>query len=272
MSNTSLAVPTSFRALSSVASDAIDELLEANLGGDALRYSDLTFVKIPTGGGTRWDWQTKSGTEFSEKAITGLLVVVGRKEQTLWPHTESSAGSRPLLVSTDGVNAWKIGSDYGDLDANVIEAAKNEDGSYSVAKIPYFHWKGQGPGAVPPRAKSSRVIGILRENETSPVFIRLSQTSLKPVEDLLRGLTADRLFHFCAVVELTLERKKGGRADYAVVVAKKVGEISPEEGMKAKRLFTDPLKDIVCTPAELRAANTAAYEQSTTAAGSDVPF
>lgn len=241
-----------FRALSDNGSAAA--LLEANLGGASLRSSDLTWVKIPTGGSTRWSWQTKSGEEFNEKAITGLLVVCGRTEQTLWPHADATPGSQPLLVSTDGRSAYKIGSDYGDLDPNVIEAAKRDDGSYDVMKIPYFGWIGRGPGATPPRAKSSRVLGILRENEPSPIFIRVSQTSLKPVDDLLRGITAEKLFHFRAVVELTLEKRKGSRADYAVLVARKVGAVSEEFGQSAKRLFTDSMTEIVCPPAETRAS------------------
>lgn len=242
---------TEFRALTDGSSAAA--LLEANLGGESLRASDLTWVKIPTGGATRWSWQTKSGAEFSEKAISGLLVVVGKTEQVLWPHTDAAPGSRPLLVCTDGKTAHKVGDDYGDLDPSVIAAAKNPDGSYDIRKIPYFQWQGRGPGAIPPRAKSNRVLGILREDEGSPVFVRVSQTSLRSVDDLMRGLTSEGLFHYRAVVELTLEKRKGKRADYAVLVAKKIGEISAEQGEKAKRLFTDSLTDVVCRPAEARA-------------------
>jgi hypothetical protein len=252
MSNDSLSVAPEFRAL--VEGSSAAALLEANLGGESLRPSDLTWVKIPTGGLTRWSWQTKSGAEFSEKAISGLLVVVGKTEQVLWPHADSTPGSRPILVSTDGRTAHKVGSDYGDLDPNVIESAKNADGSYDIRKIAYFQWQGRGPGSTPPRAKSSRVLGILRENEATPLFVRVSQTSLRSVDDLLRGITSEGLFHYRAVVELTLEKRKGKRADYAVLVAKKVGEVSVEAGEKAKRLFTEPLSEVVCPSAESRAS------------------
>lgn len=264
--STAISTTTEFRALNDGGSAAA--LLQANLGGESLRASDLTWVKIPTGGATRWSWQTKSGADYSEKSISGLLVVVGKTEQVLWPHTDASPGSRPLLVCTDGRSAHKVGDDYGDIDPNVIAAAKNPDGSYDIRKIPYFQWQGTGPGAIPPRAKSSRVLGVLREDEGSPVFIRVSQTSLRPVDDLLRGLTSEGLFHYRAVVELTLEKRKGKRADYAVLVAKKIGEVSTEQGEKAKRLFTEPLADVVCRPAESRAMIEAAPQ----AAGDAVPF
>lgn len=266
MSNTTMVKVPEFRALSQGSSAAA--LLEANLGGDSLRPSDLTWVRIPTGGSTMWSWVTKSGAEHAEKAISGLLVVVGRAEQVLWPHPETTPGSRPLLVSTDGRVAHKIGNDYGDLDPNVIEAAKNSDGTYDIRKIPYFQWDGRGPGAIPPRAKSSRVLGLLRESESSPVFVRVSQTSLRAVDDLLRGITSEGLFHFRVVVELTLERRKGKRADYAVLVAKKIGEVSEEHGATAKRLFTDTLTEIVCPPAEHRAARSS----QSIAASDSVPF
>lgn len=128
-------------------------LLDINLGGEALRSSDLTWVKMPTGGATRWSWTDKAGGDYSEKAIAGLLVVVGRPEHVLWPHREQTPGSRPLLVSSDGVVGHKVGSDFGDIDPNVIEAAKNPDGTYDWRKIPYPYcqWEGTGPGAKPPR-------------------------------------------------------------------------------------------------------------------------
>lgn len=251
MSN-ELAVSPEFRALS--ASDNASALLEANLGGESLRSSDLTWVKVPTGGATRWSWQTKSGAEFSEKSLTGLLVVVGRTEQALWPQSEIAKGSLPLLVSTDGQKAYKVGSDYGNLDRDVIEAAKNDDGSYSVAKIPYFQWEGRGPGAKPPRAKSTRVVGILRHEDSVPVFVRVSSTSLRAIDDLLRGITADGIFHYRAVVELSLEKRKGRTADYAVIVAKKIGEVSEQDGEFAKSRFTDTLTGVVCVAAHLRSS------------------
>lgn len=232
-----------FRALADGAEAAA--LLETNLGGESLRYSDLTFVKIPTGGATTWSWSSPSGRDFSSKTIRGVLVVVGKTTQTLWPHADATTGSKPLLVSRDGKVAHKVGSDYGDLDANIIEAAKRDDGLYDVSKIPYFHWQGSGPGAKPPRAKSSRVIGVLREEDGLPVFIRISQTSLRVVDTLLRGLTAEGIFHYRAIVELSLEKRKGQRADYAVLVAKAVGDIGPEFGEKAREKFTVPLTPVV---------------------------
>jgi len=254
--STDLTVAPEFRALAEGSEAA--ELLEANLGGESLRSSDLTWVKIPTGGATRWSWTTKSGAEFSEKVIRGLLVVVGKVEQVLWPHREATSGSRPLLISNDGVVAHKVGTDYGDLDANAIEAARNADGTYDVKKIAEFQFAKTKDGKwIPPRAKSSRVLGILREEDALPVFVRVSATSLKPVDNLLRGLTGDALFHYRAVVELGLEKKSGARADYAVVTCKCVGSISPEDGRAAKARFTARLTPVVCPPIEDRAARAA---------------
>jgi hypothetical protein len=239
-------------------------LLEANLGGASLTTGDLTWVKIPTGGATRWSWSTKSGNEFSEKAITGLLVVVGKVRATLWPHTESSSGTKPLLVSYDGKVAVKTGDDYGDLDPNVIASAKLPDGTYDISRIPYFQWQGSGPGSKPPRAKSTRDIGILRENESTPVFIKLSSTSLRPIDNLLRGITSEGLYHYRTVVELTLEKKKGAKADYAVVVARKVGEVDVDQGKVAHDRFTVPFSAIIGGPNRQGNASAASSE--------DVPF
>ena len=266
-----LSVVGSYKALEE--GNAAVALLEANLGGEALRSSDLTWVKIPTGGATRWSWTTKAGAEFSEKAITGLLVVVSKTEHVLWPHKDSTPGSRPLLISLDGVTGYKVGTDYGDLDPNVIEAAKRDDGAYDWRKIPYCQWEGRGPGSKPPRAKSSRVLGVLREEDNQPVFVRVPSTSLRAVDDLLRGITAEGLFHYRAVVELSLEKRKGQRADYAVLVAKSVGSVEESVGLLAKSRFTDSMTSIVCPPIEDRVQRAASSASSATPVSDDsVPF
>lgn len=250
--SSAIATVGSFRAFEGGSEAAA--LLAANLGGEALRASDLTWVKIPTGGLTKWSWSNKAGGDFTEKTITGLLVVVGKTEHVLWPHADAQAGSRPLLISQDGVTGHKVGSDYGDLDPNVIEAAKREDGTYDWRKIPYCQWQGSGKGSKPPRAKAGRVLGILRPGDVAPIFLRVSSTSLRAVDDLMRGLTAEGIIHYKAVVELGLEKRKGARADYAVLTAKCVDRVGDEIASRAKDEFTDVLTDIVCPPVEQRVA------------------
>lgn len=236
--STSLAVPSSFRALAP--NSEIAAVIEANLGGGSLRRSNLTFLKIPTGGVTRWNWSV-AGNEFSEKAITGLCVVATRVEYNLWPYSVAKAGNLPFLRSLDGVVGHKVGDDHGELDLKAIEAAKNADGTYRWKDIPYCQWQDRKP----PRAKPSRVLGILREGDRSPLFIQVSPTSLKPVDDFLRALAAQFIPHYRAVVELTLEKKKGANADYAAIVCRHVGEVSVEEGERAKALFTTPLTPVL---------------------------
>lgn len=236
--STAIAVPGSFRALSP--NSEIAEVIEANLGGGSLRRSDLTFVKIPTGGSTRWVWSV-AGNEFAEKAITGLCVVATRTEFNLWPQTTAKPGNVPYLRSLDGVTGHKVGSDHGDLDLKVLDAAKNADGTYRWRDIPYCQWQERKP----PRAKPSRVLGVLREEDASPLFIQVSPTSLKPVDDFLRALAAQFVPHYRAVVELTLEKRKGSNADYAAIVLRHVGTVSQEDGERAKALFTAPLTPVL---------------------------
>jgi hypothetical protein len=236
--STQLVVSGSYRALAP--NSEIAEVIEANLGGGSLRRSDLTFVKVPTGGSTRWGW-TQAGNEFSEKSITGLCVIATRTEYNLWPSTSSSKGNIPFLRSLDGVTGYQIGEDHGDLDLSVIEAAKNEDGTYRWKDIPYCQWQDRKP----PRAKPTRVLGILREQDSSPLFVQISPTSLRAVDAFLRALAAQFTPHYRAVVELTLEKRKGETADYAAVVCRHVGTVSQEEGERAKALFTVPLTPVL---------------------------
>lgn len=236
--STAIATVGNYVALSP--NSEIAEVIQANLGGGSLRRGDLTWLKIPTGGSTRWNWSI-AGNEFSEKTITGLAVVVTKTEYNLWPFTTTKAGTLPYLRSLDGVVGHRIGNDAGDLDVSVIEAAKNADGTYRWKDIPYCQWVDRKP----PRAKPSRVIGVLREGDPSPLFVQLSPTSLKPVEDFLRALSAQFIPHYRAVVELSLEKRKGQSADYAVIVCKHVGTVDQETGERAKALFTTPLTSIL---------------------------
>jgi len=236
--STTLAVAGSFRALAP--NSEIAEVIQANLGGGSLRRSDLTFVKIPTGGSTRWNWSV-AGNEFSEKSITGLCVVATRTEYNLWPQSTATPGSLPYLRSLDGVVGHKVGDDHGDLDLKVLEAAKNADGTYRWKDLSYCQWQDR----TPPRAKPSRVVGVLREEDASPLFVQISPTSLKPVEDFLRALAAQFVPHYRAIVELTLEKRKGARADYAAIVCRHVGTIGQDEGERAKALFTTSLTPVL---------------------------
>lgn len=100
-----------------------------------------------------------------------------------------------------------------------------------------------------------------------PVFITVSQTSLRAVDTLLRGLTAEGIFHYSAVVELSLEKRKGQRADYAVLIAKKVGDVGSTIGAKAKEKFTATLTDVV--DPDFTAASASASPSNKT---EDIPF
>jgi hypothetical protein len=122
--------------------------------------------------------------------------VATREEINLWPHSTATPGSLPFLRSLDGVVGHKVGDDHGDLDLSVLNAAKNADGTYRWKELPYCQWQDR----TPPRAKPSRVLGVLREEDASPLFVQISPTSLKPVDDFLRALAAQFVQHYRAIV------------------------------------------------------------------------
>lgn len=248
--STEIAAVGSYRALAP--NSDIAEVIEVNLGGGSLRRSDLTFVKVPTGGSTRWVW-TQAGNEYSEKAITGLCVVLTRPEFNLWPYTTAKPGTVPFLRSLDGKVGHRIGEDHGDLDLAAIEGAKNPDGTYRWRDIPYCQWQ----DGKPPRAKPSQVIGILREQDAAPLFVQVSPTSMRAVDVFIRSLSGQGVPLYRAVVELSLEKKKGASADYAAIVCRHVATIGREEGERAKSLFTIPLTQVLAgsiTPVQPKVA------------------
>lgn len=249
-------------AISTTTGPSMADLARANLGEDAsLTAKDLTRIKIPAGGSTIWTW-SEQGEDRSDKSLVGRLVVVCREEQILWPSLQATTGSPPLMTA-HGNLAVRQGSDYGDLDAEVIEAARRDDGLYDTAKIPYFSWVNNTC-----RAKSRRVVGLLREGDVLPVFVSLPGTSLRAMNTLLREITKRGLYHWQATVELVLERRKGARSDYSVLSESRCRVVSEDrsaESVTFKSRYTDVFTTVVCPPLESRVRSVAAIS-------SDVPF
>jgi len=252
-----------------------EKFLAAFSNGVTLRSKDLTWVKIPGQGGTTWSWTAGDGTEYHEKSITGLLCVLGPTEWSLWPTNDTGAGRLPLLISTTPGVAYKVSDDYGLRDKAAIEAAKRADGSYDTNKLPqYFAWKGTGKGATPPVAKASRVIGILREGDIFPIFVRLPGTSVRAIEDLEKRLPQSGVLPTQAIIELTLKGEKSNTGiAYSTVQVRAVGKVTDDEHEKVEKLITNVFTSVVAPPAELRQRHEVVEEESSSEENTDdVPF
>ena len=211
----------------------------------SFRYSDKinTKVKIPAGGSTTWSWETVLGDETA-KEIKGVMVALSETQTDLWPLTGPNDGSLPYMRSLDGVKAYIVGDDAGDLDLAHIEAAKNSDGSYDVAKIKYFQWEKKGERNIPPRAATTCIVAILREGEMSPLFVRLPKTSAPEVQNFAALLRGKGVQPYMAVVSLGLEVRKGGNGPYSVVSPKYIGA-APADGVPVFKEYFDTVSPLL---------------------------
>ena len=231
----------------------------APLNAGSFRLRDQIVIKVPPQGLTKWTWSTILG-EFSEKEIVGTIVALGAVQQDLWPHVgKAEPNTTPYMRSVDGVLAYVVGKDAGDLDLSHIEEASNGDGSYSVAKIKYFQWDKVNGRNVPPRANATSVVGILRDGDSAPLFVRLSNTSSPVVQTFVKKLRAQGVQPWQAVVSLGLEAVKGSYATYSRATTKYVRPSEPEYAAAYKACF-DAVSPLLQGPTRILSS------------GDDVPF
>ncbi len=229
-------------------SSDIAEALEANLAnGERIKETDLTRVKIPGSGATRWAIPGIKGDETVDE-IVGVLVHYSPRG-VLWP-SEDVGNALPVLVSDDLRTARRVNEGIGDLDSEILDAMMLDDGRYdwrgSDEHGPNkYNDFGTGKQGIGKRCKESRMLGILREGDAFPLLIIAAPGSLKTVVPFVKKLTVP---HFRAVVSLKLEKQKSkGGQDYARITPTLVGELSREEGTRIKQLYTDPLRTVIAS-------------------------
>lgn len=245
-SETGLSVLESSRFLALRPGGDLAEALEANLGsGDSLKESDLTRVKIPSGGATRWVIDGLRGEEVAEELV-GVLVYYAPRG-VLWPSQEVG-NDLPVLISDDLRTARRVGEKIGDLDEEILDKMLLADGRYDWRGTDEsgpnkYNDFGSGKNGQGKRAKESRVLCLLREREAFPILVNATPGSLKTVVPFVKKLEVP---HFRAIVSLKLAKVKNrGGIDFAQIVPTLVGEISKEEGAKIRELYTNPLRKLV---------------------------
>lgn len=219
----------------------IREALMANLGpGESIGPQDLVKVQTPTGGGKVWSWTDAGNNEQSAKSIDGVLVSV-QPRGVLWATEEPQAGVQPVLMSYDLQTAVRLNDEIGDLDEDVLESCRIGDRLYDWKRLPYNEY-GTARGGRGKRAKESRLLAILRQDEAWPLLVTAGPGSLSTVVPFVKRLVVP---HFRMEVSLTLEKKEnaGGQA-YSQIVPKQIGTLSREEGEMIRRLYTEPLSKI----------------------------
>ena len=256
------------------------EAMEANvIGGDQIRFSDIPTVSVPaTAAGQAWKVEELGETRQIEE-IEGL-VVLWAVHGVLWGSETISKNKRPLLVTEDLKTAVKVSDDYGDIPPEVLEACKNEDGTYDWEALPYNKWgSGKGgpinakaiddcrqtdgsynfaklqEGRGSKRCKEMRYLGILPRDSFIPWIIRIPPSSIAAVSAFFRQLGMRRIPYWRVVAGLSLRLNDSGDQEYNEVVIRKSGDFIPSElGSNAVKMFTDPLKDAIRASLEASAS------------------
>lgn len=227
-----------------VALTSSGELAEAQaMNGEGVTLSSLVRVKTPSGGSTVWQIDDGFGNLENAERIRGALVVY-QKQATLWPTVgEAVEGQRPVLVSHDMRVGIKRGDDLGDIDPDILDAARIENTNppqYYVdeERFYYARWdSGRNGGKW---MKEQRVLGILRPGDMFPLLVTIQPSSLVNITKVVSRFT---LPHFRYIVELSLVAAKNSQGQkYSQVVMRVEKETLPsEEGELLRKLYRDPL-------------------------------
>ena len=219
-------------------------VIEANLDGEPINEQDLTRVKTPAGGGTKW-MVNVGGNEEACDEIVGLLVCIA-KRGILWPQPDPT-DQRPVIVTNDLLVGYRVSDDLGSIDPAALERHRIGDRRYDWAALATSPEFGYGTSGAGKRVKESRVLAILRDGDVWPMLVTIGPGSLKAWNKFQKtGLPS---FHWECVVGLKLEKAKSGAGQpYSMIVPRIVGTVSEEAGELARRIYTEPLKRMFNAP------------------------
>lgn len=211
--------------------------------GESVGLGGLTWVKTPSGGSTVWEIEDEP-----VKEITGIICLY-RKRAILWgTEGEPQEGSRPLLVSDDHptlTRARRVGDDFGDLDPEIIESARMEDGSYYIDPQTFYYRQfgtsTKGPG---PRMKEQRIIAVLRPGDMWPLMLVIQPGSLKSVANTIARLTVP-YWRAMAKFSLVKDVSANGQPYSKVQVQILRDVLSEDQGEAIRRNYTAPLTDAI---------------------------
>lgn len=214
--------PDQFKALAVLGTQpgALAELIKENIGTDISAF-DLPRIKVPTGGGVFWNFQTAEGpqsTPFLEGIIACKHATKSRWEVD---YDDASETTPPDCHSADGITGvGNPGGDCATCPFNQYESAS----------------KGQGKAC-----KDMADLFIITREGIVPTAIQVPRTSLKPLKQYgIQIMNAGLSIHD-VLTKFSLHSEKKGGKDTAIIDFASLGPI-PEEMKSFVRAYK---KDIV---------------------------
>lgn len=218
----------------------VAEALKWNTGGAGMTAADLIRVPVPAGGSTTWSFTNARGQEESCKEIRGILALVAM-QGVIWPSEQPEQGRSPVIVTHDFVVATRVSEDIGDLDPAVLDEARTGDRTYDWKRLAYTKF-GSAANGRGKRAKESRLLAILRNEEILPLLVNAGPGSLKGVETFVKRISSLGVPYFQTVVKLRLDKavNKGGQA-FSMIVPSLDRTLTAAEGAGIRDSYTIPL-------------------------------
>lgn len=203
------------------AEDQVRDIIEMNLGGQAVSQFDLDRIRVPDGKSDFWTIPTLDGTEAKDE-IHG--VVVHFKDMRAWWPDQHITGKPPSCRSDngqEGIGVRTHGDNYKDDKADSVHDC--DKCLYSqFGTDPKYH-RGQW-------CKQVRAIFLVTEKMFLPVVVMAPPTSIGPVKKYFLRLGGYGIEFHSVVTGFKLDKEKNEEGNpYNTIAPYKVRDLSEEE-------------------------------------------
>jgi len=208
-------------AIMEMSKEQIKSLIKDNLAGESIdANTDLTRIKVPSGGGTTWTIPTVEG-EIETKELVGILVC-HQLVRSYWESAYTGEGVPPDCSSMDCITG------EGNPGGPCLECPYAEFGS-----DPKEESNAQA-------CSQNRLMYFVLQDELIPVAVKAPPTSLKNSKKFLLGLTSRQYEISSIYTKLTLEKTKSQQGmDYSQIIFTSAGKVENPELTKA---YADQIK------------------------------
>ncbi len=174
--------------------------LRENLAGEELALADLNRIRVPAGGGLKWQIENASGVEVLD-ALEGVILHIA-KRRAYWSNPNPT-NTPPDCASTDLLIG--IGTPGG------------------ACKACPFYQFGSGKNGHGKACKETRIIFVLRRGQVLPDVLAVPPASLRALKTYLLRLSLPK-YH--VITQFTLEGAKNGDGiAYARIAFKAIGSL-----------------------------------------------
>lgn len=205
-SNSQLAVLTEYK-IAEVSTEELADVMQQNLAGEDVGAMNLPRLKVPTGGGLKFQVPSLEGP-VDMKEVEGVLLH-SKISRAYWPGSYAGGGTPPQCMSPDGL----IG---------------NGDPGGKCAMCPHNKW-GSKDGARGKACKEMRMLFILRPDLALPMVLVVPPSSINSVKEYTVNLAGNLIPMDGALTTFSLEKasNKDG-IDYSKIVPKFKQKLDPE--------------------------------------------